>query len=57
MAEWRKLIRVNKQPTRLVGLPASVIRQLGLDPAKELRARWVVDGKTLKLEIEVVKNE
>ena len=58
---WRKLVRIpsraNKQLslTRLLSLPASLLVQLGFSPYSELKAKWLVDGNKLSLEIKEVK--
>lgn len=49
MLEWRKLPRVNNKPTRILGLPASILRQAGIDPSKDLEAKWVVEKGVIKL--------
>jgi len=55
--EWRKLSRNNKCLSRIFSLPSALIREIGVDPTKELYGRWVVKDGMLVLEIKEEMNE
>lgn len=52
---WRKLTHQSSGAvTRIISVPAALLRELGYDPQKNLERRWIVQGRKLVLEIREV---
>jgi len=47
--EWRKLTRMRGTATRLISLPAELLRKIGLDPTKPLERKLEIRGNKLCL--------
>lgn len=53
---WRKLVPVStSRKTKILSLPGSLLKEIGVDPVKELEGLWVVEGNRIFLEVRPMK--